>query len=820
MNGSVLSIPSVADPVDAPAAVDALRRFHFGTTSVDGAAERLTGGMSPALLAAALGADRVRGDFPLFVFAPGSDQGTTLSCSELLLQAVGRFAPEESQAKFAKDNLLRVERQIHNLVSERGGLVDADGVFLEAMRRVENELGLSNGNSERLASELAELREALPKGGSVLDLGDNTEWLLLLVTCRQQLGAGQAVFRAEVERLHGQLSDRLEIEHGKLPSARSPEAMNESVGATGTRFFDSGALAEVVGSHRGTVMMSEERRARIDQTMRALSAWLDAAAAPVLAVVRGAGLDAATSALTEFDDVTVVADEDACGGARKCFDAHAATLAKVCRAVRIAHLELADAYEATRHDAWFESFDWQAFSAEESQLLPCVVAEESETTLTGTRMLALSKLLRSKRPVRVMVSVDPARMKGEDDEATDFRFELAHFAVGHREAYVLQGLAARPEHLAAGFGEAVKSARPALIVTGRATGITNADGWLIGGAAVEGRAHPLFSYDPEQGVSWDGWYNGCGNPQPDQDWSEQAMTIESAAGDEESLDLAFTFADFALLDPAHAGHFTKVPADLDDDGLMPVADYLRLGESGESEEQIMAALPFIWAVDSDRKLQRLVISRRLAASCMDRLRFWRTIQELAGLRSHYAETAAEDARATERSLAEKNVEELAASHREEVESVRSTAAGEAMQGLAQLLLEVDLGAVPVASGSAPVATAPAVAAPAAAQVDVAAEPAAAEPAEAAEADEDEGFDDPWVDTPLCTSCNDCVALNKLMFVYDDNKQVLIGDPKSGSFAQLVEAAEKCPADCIHPGKPLDSSEPNLEDLIQRAAPYA
>jgi hypothetical protein len=35
----------------------------------------------------------------------------------------------------------------------------------------------------------------------------------------------------------------------------------------------------------------------------------------------------------------------------------------------------------------------------------------------------------------------------------------------------------------------------------------------------------------------------------------------------------------------------------------------------------------------------------------------------------------------------------------------------------------------------------------------------------------------------------------------------------------VAAAEKCPAHCIHPGKPLNPDEPNLEELIQRAEPF-
>jgi hypothetical protein len=33
------------------------------------------------------------------------------------------------------------------------------------------------------------------------------------------------------------------------------------------------------------------------------------------------------------------------------------------------------------------------------------------------------------------------------------------------------------------------------------------------------------------------------------------------------------------------------------------------------------------------------------------------------------------------------------------------------------------------------------------------------------------------------------------------------------------AAEKCPARCIHPGKPLNPDEPNLDELIERAKPF-
>jgi hypothetical protein len=59
----------------------------------------------------------------------------------------------------------------------------------------------------------------------------------------------------------------------------------------------------------------------------------------------------------------------------------------------------------------------------------------------------------------------------------------------------------------------------------------------------------------------------------------------------------------------------------------------------------------------------------------------------------------------------------------------------------------------------------------------------------------------------------------VMFVYNDDKQAHIPDPSKGTYADLVKAAEACPARCIHPGKPLNPDEPGLEDLIQRAEAY-
>ena len=89
----------------------------------------------------------------------------------------------------------------------------------------------------------------------------------------------------------------------------------------------------------------------------------------------------------------------------------------------------------------------------------------------------------------------------------------------------------------------------------------------------------------------------------------------------------------------------------------------------------------------------------------------------------------------------------------------------------------------------------------------------------AEEEAEEFSEEPWIDAPLCTTCNDCTDMNPLMFVYNDSNQAYIADLNAGTFEQMVEAAEICPSRCIHPGKPWDKSEPDLEDLMDRAEPF-
>jgi ferredoxin len=80
-------------------------------------------------------------------------------------------------------------------------------------------------------------------------------------------------------------------------------------------------------------------------------------------------------------------------------------------------------------------------------------------------------------------------------------------------------------------------------------------------------------------------------------------------------------------------------------------------------------------------------------------------------------------------------------------------------------------------------------------------------------------DDAHIETSRCTTCNECTQINNKMFVYNENKQAYIADPDAGTYRQMVDAAESCQVSIIHPGKPRDPDEPNLEELIARAESF-
>ncbi|MHC4516887.1 MAG: hypothetical protein ACYS5W_24785, partial [Planctomycetota bacterium] len=596
-----------------------LRGFHFGGPAADRPPPE---NFLPALFFPFREPNRVRTDYPLFIDCQADeDDGLCRPLSEVLTTTLDAIIPDPDQARILRENLGPVERRVHHLLGERPGLADAKPLLVTAAKALQKDLDLGGENAERLQQDLDALLAALP-AGQLIGYSEQASIYLMLAAARRRLLARREAHDRRITDLRTRLQSLLDVEHSKDADSRAPQALGEGMGPTAADLVDPKELARMVGSQRGSVAMAASRRQRIENTQKTLETYLSRVPGPLLTVF----CDSQTP-LSDLEDpdCRVIPDADPVGAAAGHFDSEASTFVDLFRAVRTAELEVAGAYDEARHDAWFAELTWEAFSREELLLLPPIVALPSANDLITKGMWDLSQLLLSGRPVQVLVILDPAQNPGtarasgaRNAPFADFRLELGYLGIGHRQALVQQSTTARPKHLVKGFLSALDVTRAALQVVGSGGSAAGAEAdvgsWLHGGASVESRAHPLFRYNPELGESWARRLDFVGNPGPEEDWPVHELSYSGKDGEEQTLALAFTFADFVLLDATHREHFRQVPTDCSSEDLVQLADYLDL-----EAEEATRRVPFVWAVDAGGRLCRLVVTRHLVQACRDRL---------------------------------------------------------------------------------------------------------------------------------------------------------------------------------------------------------
>jgi ferredoxin len=791
-----------------------LRHFHLGDPAAKDRLKEVSDDCLPALLDPFRDTSKLRYDYPLFLHPPSDGDGNQDAedleqpLAEWFAGAVKELAPGADSARILKDHLHWLEYHLRQMLKQHDGPVPAAEILEAAGADLQNHLELDQTNRERLQEDLDRLRAAAGSG-QIMGYGRYPALHLLIHAVRSRVVPRMARFQSQIDESVRGLRSLFHVEWGKSDESIEPRQARDSVGPEGAR-FDPAALSAVMDHSQGTRKMPPDRRERIERVLEVLEAWR-----PDPVLIHFVHLGTMTcECLSASPDIQDMTDADPCAEATSFFDREAAKLAGVFAAVRIAQLEIQGIYDPAIHDPWFSSFNWEAFSQDELLLVPSVIALEDANRVAGEGLQSFSRLLSSGRPVQILVRILAHNNPGarpDEDPFQAFRTELGYLGISHRQAVVTQSSAARHRHLMRCFLAALDATHTSLslITTGmRPDGpLVPLNAWLVAGAGIEGRAHPFFRINPAAGDFAATRMDFGENPEETRDWPVHPFRYRDENGNAVETELAFTFADYILLIERLRDHYRVIPPGCDSAALVPVDAYLAL-----PPEDANRLLPFVWAVDGNNLLHRLVVSRELILACRDRLNFWHSLQELAGVRNPYVEQAIEKTRATERQAAAEERGRLRAEQIAEVEKVRETAASEAMQRLTDMLLGMDL-----TSGSAALIPAARPKAPAAAEDDPL--PESEDIVETTEPEPELSFDEPWVDTPLCTSCNDCTNLNPLLFTYNEDKQALLGDLSAGTYAQMVEAAELCPAKCIHPGRPWDPDEPGLDTLIDRAAPF-
>jgi hypothetical protein len=203
--------------------------------------------------------------------------------------------------------------------------------------------------------------------------------------------------------------------------------------------------------------------------------------------------------------------------------------------------------------------------------------------------------------------------------------------------------------------------------------------------------------------------------------------------------------------------------------MVPVAQ-LPSPDGGTSAEEI----PYVPMVDDSNVLQKLVVDDELILATRRCAEMWHSLQELGGINSSHAQRLLHKERELWQQQKEQELGALEARTAQEDESADVAREARPREESSQVELE--------------------------------------------EVVETPG-DEPYIETPRCTTCDECTQINNRMFIYDENKQAYIADPDAGTYRELVEAAESCQVCIIHPGKPRNPNEPNVDELIARAEPF-
>ena len=620
---------------------------------------------------------------------------------------------------------------------------------------------IGTASDAALASSLRRARTALQVDGEVVDCSHDLPPRLITHAWNSLQQRKAESFEQELRRLIIKLTEILQTDFLRSDAGRSAPRLRAAVGAVMEDAFDFDAMSGVLARVSGKDPLPESRRQRVQRALAELKSHQSLAKT-------GAGWpDLKSYVFTS------------CRDALAAFRNRLPEIIDLVKAIAIAELEIEGGYLEATHDPFFADFDETSVGAKDLGLLPDYLVCIRSENLHALENAELTEILASEMPVKVVVQIsdileEPSLRSGHLG-FTAPAAQLGKMAMGLGTVYVLQSSSSHLYQMRHQILAGLRYTGPALFsaFAGSPRAASALPPYLLAAAAMQSRAFPAFTYDPGAGEDWASRFSLGQNPQPEADWPAHEFGYEDEACQSVSEPLAFTFVDFVACDPRYARHFAIVPRAEWNGSLIPVGRGLA-GEAGSASGKV----PFLQMVDRDCVLRRVLVDEKLIAAAHRCREMWHGLQELGGIRSLQAEQLLARERKT---WEEQKQREFDALKRE---------------------------ARPAPGAVAPAAPAPAVpAAPKAA-------PVAAEAAEP-----EKTSDEAYIETPRCTTCNECTNLNNRMFAYDANKQAYIADINAGTYRELVEAAESCQVSIIHPGKPRNPNEPGMADLLKRAEAF-
>ncbi len=350
--------------------------------------------------------------------------------------------------------------------------------------------------------------------------------------------------------------------------------------------------------------------------------------------------------------------------AKGMFEGFCATAVEDFTALRTAKLDLEDLYDPEFHDSLYRCFNWHHFSKDELSMLPAVISMGGDGATYDIGFGALSRVLVSATPIKVVVlntgaysntggQTSTASYTAQDSDLTRFgvahsgkhedRKELGLIAAFHPKVLVIQTNAALQSHFMKNVMDFLTyNESPAVFDTYTTCqpehGIADDAGSRHATLAVESRMSPVFVHDPRRGDTLAERFSLEGNPEIGKDWITKPLEYIDDDGNGALLEIPFTAADFALKEGRFKKHFHAVTQD---DDPCPIDEYIDL-----SENDRYGKVPFIWSTTAQGKLIKLTMTSAMVDLTRERRRNWRMLEYLAGL----------------------NVERMQAEHRRQLEN--------------------------------------------------------------------------------------------------------------------------------------------------------
>ncbi len=736
------------------------QRVFFSTSRRQGeGVEAIEGlGLRPALFAGYRDLSLLRHDFPLVLVAASREAITVRSLSGIVDEVLLEVAPRGIEGERLRKHALALEREIRARVAA-GDIGLLSELWTAAAERV------SAHDDETAKEVLRYTAAALKLDGEVVgcDLAMPAKFLAHL--WEAAYAAKARAFRQAVDTLVVRLSDILRAAFIHSAAGQQPGALRASVGGAHQNMFDFDAMSRLVGRRAPKDELSPSRRRRIEGA---------------LAVLRGQRFFPDPKASSSPDAIVAFEFQfEDCASAVEAFRARLAALVETVRAMAIAELEADGRYIEADHDPFFESFGDHTLTPDDLALFPdslvCIPPDRNASPENAN----LIEMLSSGLPVKVLVETRDL-LEESSVGAGHFAFgvrsvRLAMTAMGLGGVFVVQTPSSNLLCLRAPIARGLDHRGPALfsVYSGAADPAASIAQYLTAAAAIESRAFPPFSYDPLAGDNLAARFSLENCPQPEADWPVESFEYADEQWQRVTERVAFTFADFVLCDRRHAAHFARVGRARWNARMRPVAEWLEL-----PEKELTECIPYLWAIDAGDVLHRVLVDVRLIGAVRRCRTLWHRLREQGGVHNSHAEQLLAREKAAWEAEKQRPIEELKAAVTPAAGSPAQSAAGEEKAGAVAAMATTEAADVPAHSP-----------------------------------------DEAWIETARCPSCNECQLINDRMFLYNENKQAYLGDLKTGTYRQLVEAAESCQVAIIHPGKPFNPNEPGLEELMERAKAF-